>query len=58
VVVAYTGIKEEDGVFYTAKVFPIGFPEVPVFQQYIGPDRLPIGTGDVALGPARVAKTT
>jgi hypothetical protein len=62
VVVAYTGINVEtvtkDGIFYTAKIFPIGFPEVPVFQKFIGPNRLPIGTGDVALGPARLAEAT
>lgn len=62
VVVAYTGVSVEkptrENVFYTAKMFPIGFPEVPVFQKFIGPDKLPIGPGDVALGPARLAEAT
>ena len=57
VVAAYTG--EIDATpFYTAKVWPIGYPEVPTFRKFIGPSDLPIGTGDVALGPVRKAKST
>lgn len=55
VVAAYMGANDDE-VFYTAKVFPIGFPEVPVFQRFIGPQRLPIGTGDIAFGPVRKAR--
>jgi len=57
VVAAYTGNNRKQ-VFYTAKVFPVGFPEVPTFQQFIGPNRLPIGTGNVAFGPVRKAQST
>ena len=57
VVAAYMGASNNE-IFYTAKVFPIGFPEVPTFQRFIGPDRLPIGTGDVAFGPVRKARAT
>lgn len=57
VVAAYMGTSDDE-VFYTAKVFPVGFPEVPTFQRFISPERLPIGTGDVAFGPVRKARAT
>lgn len=57
VVAAYMGTTD-DQIFYTAKVFPIGFPQVPTFQRFIRPNDLPIGTGDVAFGPVRKARAT
>ena len=57
VVAAYMGASDDE-VFYTAKIFPVGFPEVPVFQRFISPSSLPIGTGDIAFGPVRKARAT
>ncbi|WP_428485800.1 hypothetical protein [Rhodopila sp.] len=57
VVAAYMG-EADTTPFYTAKVFPIGFPDVPVFQKFISPAKLPIGTGDVGFGPVRKAKSS
>lgn len=58
IVAAYKAHGSSGRVFYTAKLLPVGFPDVPTFLEYIGPDDLPLGVEDLALGPVLMAKTT
>lgn len=58
VAAAYTVAGGTD-VFYTAKLFPVGYhTEVPEFTPFIRKDGIPVGTGEVALGPVRKGVTT
>ena len=59
IVAAYrnTSSHEDDFVFYTAKVLPVGYPHLPEFHDMIWYKDLPVGVGDVAIGPMHMAKT-
>ncbi len=56
--VAYRGGNGDGRVFHTAKVLPVGDPNLVEFLPLVSIDELPKGTGDVALGPVYVARTT
>ncbi len=60
IVAAYrdTSSYEDDAVFYTAKVLPVGYPGTPpTFLNLIWYKHLPVGVGDVTLGPTLMART-
>ncbi len=56
--VAYRGESGDERVFHTAKVLPVGDPNLVEFFPLISIDEFPKGTGDVALGPVYVARAT
>lgn len=57
IVAAYRGAVSDDRVFYTAKVFPVGNPNLVEFLDLIRIEDMPIEMGDVALGPVYMART-
>ena len=56
IAVAYSSAGASSETFYTAKVFPVGIPNIPVFLDLIGAEQLPIEPDVAALGAARKAQ--
>ena len=58
IVAAYRGAESDNRVFYTAKVLPVGDPSMVEFFDIITFEDMPLGVGDVALGPVYMARAT
>ena len=58
IVAAYRGVSSDEPIFYTAKVLPIGKINLPEFLGLIGETELPVGVGDVGVGPTYKAIAT